>query len=92
MVLVRQSHVVALGYLKKAVEIDPKIASNWAILADAYAQLGDTNEAIKAADKALKLEPENKNYQSLRKKLVASTQPSTQTPSLSDNKQLPMAR
>ena len=78
MAIVRQSNLVALSYLKKAVEVDPSVAKNWAILSDAYARLGNVSEAIQALDKAIKIEPANEDLQNLRKKLVASTHPTTQ--------------
>jgi tetratricopeptide (TPR) repeat protein len=76
--LARQSQIAALGYVKKALEVDPAVAKNWATLADLYAQLGNVDEAINAIDKAIKLEPDNAALKAARKKWIASTQPTTQ--------------
>ncbi len=76
-VLTRQARIIALAYIKKALEIEPSAANNWKALADLYIQLDNVKEAIKALDKAISLEPANTDFQTARKKLIASTQPTT---------------
>jgi tetratricopeptide (TPR) repeat protein len=76
-VLVRQSQLASLSFLKKAVEVEPKVADNWITLADVYVKLGDVKNSIQAVNKAISIEPDNSAYKALKTKLVASTQPST---------------
>jgi tetratricopeptide (TPR) repeat protein len=78
MIIVRQSRILSLNYLKKAVELDPKNTQSWILLADAYAQLGNLKEATVAIDKALELDPENTKFQEMKKQLISATQPAKQ--------------
>ena len=47
----------AIGFLKHAVELDPKFALAWVTLAQAYAAAGQSQEAHRSYQSALKAEP-----------------------------------
>lgn len=60
----------AIARFVKATDIDPSYASAWNNLGIAYEQQGELDEARKAYDKALKLQPDNQyirqNYELFR--------------------------
>jgi tetratricopeptide (TPR) repeat protein len=56
------NHVVALGYLEKALEDLPGIADGWALLGRAYQALGRPNDAADAYGRAVELAPRNFGY------------------------------
>lgn len=53
----KEDHLKALGYMEKAIEIDPLFASAWADRSEMLDDLGRHTEARQSADQALKLNP-----------------------------------
>ena len=47
----------ALGAAQKAVELDPNDAEGWILLANAFVRNGNYNDAVQAAEQALRLNP-----------------------------------
>jgi Tfp pilus assembly protein PilF len=66
----KQIWPAAAAQFLKAVELDPMYAAAWNNLGIAYEQLGKFDEARKAYDQALKIEPNNQhilnNYDQFR--------------------------
>ena len=47
----------AIECLRKAIELDPKLATSWNNMGYAYGELGDYNKEIKCCQKAIELDP-----------------------------------
>jgi tetratricopeptide (TPR) repeat protein len=60
----------ALMVFKLITRLFPKSPNAWDSLGEAYLFLGDQENAIKSYKKSLKLNPNNKNAESLLKKLT----------------------
>jgi tetratricopeptide (TPR) repeat protein len=75
MVQERDSQLLILSYIRKAVEADPKVPQNWFLLFQGYAQLGMSKQALSAIEKALALDPMNKQYRNVQAELMKRMRP-----------------
>ena len=53
----RKDYQGAIEYFRKAIELDPKLATPWNIMGYTYGELGDYNKEIKCCRKAIELDP-----------------------------------
>jgi Flp pilus assembly protein TadD len=77
----RRWSILSLGYLKKAIELNPKDAKNYVSLAQAHVNLGLLGDARQAVEQATAIEPENETYKKILSELTerirTTTQPAT---------------
>ena len=60
----------ALAAAKRTVELEPRTYYLWTTLSDVYAKMGNTSEAIKAAEKAVEF-ADTQSKPAMQKKLEA---------------------
>ncbi len=62
----------ALEYYTKIIEIDPEFAETYYHIADCYRQLDELPDALRAAEKAAELAPDNYEYATMAGSLAAA--------------------
>lgn len=71
----RKWDVLALEYLQKARDASPQDAYIHALYAQGCTRLGLSSHALEAIEQAIKLDPDNKDYQEFKVRLALATQP-----------------
>lgn len=63
----------AIEQLEKVIELEPRFADAWGNLAVCLARVGRPDDARKAVDRALELNPDKKRFRKIRRQLDGRT-------------------